>query len=371
MSGFNAFRVFEESGKISGRVTSMSIDDLTPGDVVIKAAFSSVNYKDALAGTGAGKIMRRFPLVGGIDVAGTIESSTNPRWTKGTPVLVTGYDLGVNQDGGFAEYVRVPSDWVVAIPDGLTALDAMIIGTAGFTAALSVVEMERNGLKKDAGPVIVTGATGGVGSVAVEILSGLGYSVTALTGKDDQHEFLRSIGAADVLSRSTLADGYQASREVAVGGSGRSGWRRDARLADPDDELRGTDRQLGLDRRNGAQNHRASVHPARCEAAGDRFGNVPDAHPSRGLDQACDRHEATQAERTSTRDRSFRPFWRFSRFTSWKGRRPDGRPSRPLAGARRGGTLPRRLALDKAPLTNYRSAIGVYSPIGLKSPGTR
>lgn len=207
MSGFNAFRVFEESGKISGRVTSMSIEDLTPGDVVIKAAFSSVNYKDALAGTGAGKIMRRFPLVGGIDVAGTIESSTNARWTKGTPVLVTGYDLGVNQDGGFAEYVRVPSDWVVAIPDGLTALDAMIIGTAGFTAALSVVEMERNGLKKDAGPVIVTGATGGVGSVAVEILSSLGYGVTALTGKDDQHEFLRSIGAADVLSRRTLQMG--------------------------------------------------------------------------------------------------------------------------------------------------------------------
>ena len=207
VSSFSAYRVFEENGTISGRVTTMSLDELSAGDVVIKAAFSSVNYKDALAATGAGKIMRRFPLVGGIDVAGTVESSADSRWTKGTPVLVTGYDLGVNQDGGFSEYVRVPADWVVEIPSGLTPLDAMTIGTAGFTAALSVVEMEHNGLKKEAGGVIVTGATGGVGSVAVEILAGLGYKVTALTGKDDQHEFLRSIGATDVLSRGTLQMG--------------------------------------------------------------------------------------------------------------------------------------------------------------------
>jgi acrylyl-CoA reductase (NADPH) len=207
MSTFNAYRVFEENGKISGRLTQMSLDELSPGNVVIKAAFSSVNYKDALAATGTGKIMRRFPLVGGIDVAGTIESSADARLTKGKPVLVTGYDLGVNQDGGFSEYVRVPSDWVVEIPSGLTPFEAMTIGTAGFTAALSVVEMEHNGLTKESGPVIVTGATGGVGSLAVEILAGLGYTVTAMTGKDDQHEFLRSIGAADVLSRGALQMG--------------------------------------------------------------------------------------------------------------------------------------------------------------------
>jgi acrylyl-CoA reductase (NADPH) len=207
MSTFNAYRVFEENGKIASRQTKLSLEDLTPGDVVIKAAYSSVNYKDALAATGAGKIMRRFPLVGGIDVAGTIESSSDSRWTPGKPVLVTGYDLGVSQDGGYAEYVRVPSDWVVEIPAGLTPFEAMTIGTAGFTAALSIVEMEHNGLKKESGPVIVTGATGGVGSLAVEILAGLGYKVTALTGKDDQHEFLRSIGAAEVLSRTMLQMG--------------------------------------------------------------------------------------------------------------------------------------------------------------------
>lgn len=204
---FNAFRVFEENGTISGRVTDLSLDDLSPGDVVIKAQYSSVNYKDALAATGAGKIIRRFPLISGIDVAGTVESSADPRFARGQAVLVTGYDLGVNHDGGYAAYARVPSGWVVPIPAGLTPLDAMTMGTAGFTAALSVIAMERNGLERGAGPVIVTGATGGVGSVAVEILAGLGYQVTALTGKDDQHDFLRSLGATDVLSRRSLQMG--------------------------------------------------------------------------------------------------------------------------------------------------------------------
>jgi NADPH2:quinone reductase len=205
---FNAFRIFDENGKISGRTTRISLDDLSAGDVLIKAAYSSVNYKDALAATGAGKIIRRFPLVGGIDVAGTVESaSAGSRFEKGQAVLVTGYDLGVSHDGGYAEYARVPADWVVPIPSGLTPLEAMTIGTAGFTAALSVVEMEKNGLKPGGGTVIVTGATGGVGCIAVEILAGLGYHVAALTGKDDQHDFLRSLGAADVLSRHTLQMG--------------------------------------------------------------------------------------------------------------------------------------------------------------------
>ncbi|OFW24014.1 MAG: quinone oxidoreductase [Acidobacteria bacterium RIFCSPLOWO2_02_FULL_65_29] len=204
---FTAFRVFEENGSVSGRLTELSLDDLSAGAVVIKATYSSVNYKDALAATGAGKIMRRFPLVGGIDVAGTVESSADARFAQGQPVLVTGYDLGVNHDGGFAAYVRAPADWVVPIPAGLTPLEAMTIGTAGFTAALSIVEMETNGLTPGAGPVIVTGATGGVGCIAVEILAGLGYQVTALTGKDDRHDFLRSLGAKDVLSRHTLAMG--------------------------------------------------------------------------------------------------------------------------------------------------------------------
>ena len=204
---FNAFKVFDENGKISGRVVQVSVDQLSPGPVVIKAAFSSVNYKDALAATGAGKIMRRFPLVGGIDVAGSVESSADPRFKAGDPVLVTGYDLGVAHDGGSAAYVRVPAEWVVPLPKDLSLFDAMAIGTAGFTAALSIVEMERNGLAPSNGPVIVTGATGGVGSIAIQALAARGYSVTALTGKAHEAEYLRMLGASDVLMRGSLERG--------------------------------------------------------------------------------------------------------------------------------------------------------------------
>ena len=207
MQSFRAFRIFEDNGKVEGRVVTASLDELSAGEVVIKAEASSVNYKDALAGTGAGKIIRRFPLIGGIDVAGTVASTSDGRFREGDPVLVTGYDLGVAHDGGYAGLVRVPAEWVVPRPDGLSARDAMAIGTAGFTAALSLVDMELNGLKPERGPVIVTGATGGVGSVAVQLLAVRGYDVTAMTGKDDEHEFLRSLGAKDVLSRKTLQMG--------------------------------------------------------------------------------------------------------------------------------------------------------------------
>jgi len=204
---FSAFKVFEEDGKISGRVVQLSIDDLSAGAVVIRAAYSSANYKDALAATGAGRIMRRFPLVGGIDVAGTVESTSDARFRAGEPVLVTGYDLGVAHDGGYSQYVRVPADWVVPLPQGLSPFEAMAIGTAGFTAALSLVEMERNGLTPSNGPVIVTGATGGVGSVAVQCLAARGYEVTALTGKPQEEAFLRSLGARQVVARDSVEMG--------------------------------------------------------------------------------------------------------------------------------------------------------------------
>ncbi len=204
---FNAFRVFDGDGKISGRLVQLSLDDLSAGTLVIKAAFSSVNYKDALAGTGAGKIMRRFPLVGGIDVAGSVESSADPRFKAGDQVLVHGYELGVAHDGGYAGYVRVPADWVVPVPQGLSLFDAMAIGTAGFTAALSLVEMERNGLAPGNGPVVVTGATGGVGSIAIQCLAARGYEVTAVTGKPQEEDYLRSLGASLILDRREIPQG--------------------------------------------------------------------------------------------------------------------------------------------------------------------
>ncbi len=187
-----------------GRIVTTDFDSLSAGDVVIRAAYSSVNYKDALAVTGAGKILRRMPLVAGIDVSGTVESSADPRFAPGDRVLVTGYDFGVAHDGGFAERCRVPADWVVPVPDGLSLLDAMVYGTAGFTAALAVLRLERNGLTPGHGPIAVTGATGGVGSVATAVLAQLGYHVIAITGKDDRHDYLRGLGAAEVLSRSAI-----------------------------------------------------------------------------------------------------------------------------------------------------------------------
>jgi len=204
VESFKAFRIFEKHGKSEGRVVDASLDELSPGDVVIETAYSSVNYKDALAGTGAGKILRKFPLIGGIDAAGSVVSSNDARFGEGDQVLVTGYDMSVTHDGGYAGLVRVPADWVVPLPEGMTLFESMTIGTAGFTAALSILDMERNGLTPDAGPVVVTGATGGVGSVAIEQLARLGYEVTALTGKDDAEDYLRSLGASQVLSRHTL-----------------------------------------------------------------------------------------------------------------------------------------------------------------------
>ncbi len=201
MERFKAFKIFEENGASAGRLVELTLDDLDPGEVVIRTQYSSVNYKDALAGTGAGKVIRRFPCVGGIDAAGVVESSSDPRFLRGDEVLVTGYDLGVAHDGGYSGLVRVPADWVVPLPRGLTLFEAMTLGTAGFTAALAIHRLEQNEVTPDRGKVIVTGATGGVGSLAIMMLSQLGYRVVALTGKESEHDYLRSLGAAEILPR--------------------------------------------------------------------------------------------------------------------------------------------------------------------------
>ncbi|MBI5923222.1 MAG: oxidoreductase [Betaproteobacteria bacterium] len=204
MVSFKAYLINQEDGKVVSRFTEMSEEQLDPGQVTIRVAYSSVNYKDALAATGAGKIIRRFPCIGGIDLAGTVSASSDPRFAVGDAVLATSYDIGVAHHGGFAEVARLPADWVLKLPAGMSLKEAMIFGTAGFTAGLAVVRMEANGLKPGNGPVIVSGATGGVGSIAIEALAKLGYHVVALTGKEAQTDFLKSLGAKEVMLRQSL-----------------------------------------------------------------------------------------------------------------------------------------------------------------------
>ncbi|MDH4071826.1 MAG: oxidoreductase [Gammaproteobacteria bacterium] len=201
MMNFRAYRINEDDGKVVAGFTTMNVDELTEGDVVIRVSHSTINYKDALAATGKGRILRRFPLNGGIDLAGTVVSSASAEFSEGDAVLVNGCGLSETRDGGYAEYARVPADAVVPVPDGMTAAETMQIGTAGFTAALAIHRMEQNGQKPENGPVVVTGATGGVGSIAVDMLAARGYEAVALTGKADQAGYLEGIGARRVLVR--------------------------------------------------------------------------------------------------------------------------------------------------------------------------
>lgn len=201
---FRAFRIHDEGGTIAARFETITLNDLAAGEVVIKVSHSTINYKDALAATGAGKILRRYPLVGGIDLAGEIVASSDPAFAAGQQVLVTGCGLSETHDGGYAQYARVKADWVIPIPAGLDAFQCMAIGTAGFTAALAIHRMEQNDQRPQAGEVVVTGATGGVGSLAVDMLAGRGYSVVAVTGKAASAPYLQEIGAARVLLREQI-----------------------------------------------------------------------------------------------------------------------------------------------------------------------
>jgi len=204
METFKAFRIFDENNRVAGRVVDARLDELSPGEVVFRAEYSSVNFKDALAATGAGKVIRGFPRIGGIDAAGTVVSSDDARFKSGDAVICTSYDFGVGHDGGFSQFCRVPADWVVPLPQGLTTHDAMALGTAGYTAGLAIELLELNGLAPTNGKVLVNGATGGVATLAIDMLAGRGHHVVALTGKEAEAGFLKEIGAAEVMLRQAL-----------------------------------------------------------------------------------------------------------------------------------------------------------------------
>lgn len=219
MKTFRAYRIDRRDGEIVAGFKELTLDDLGEGEVVVRVTHSTVNYKDALAATGAAKILRRYPLVGGIDLAGEVVSSEDDRYRPGDGVLANGCGLGETHDGGYAEYARVDGDWLVPLPEGIDAAAAMAIGTAGYTAALAIHRMEQNDQSPEDGPVVVTGATGGVGSLAIDMLAGRGYEVVAVTGKTDRADYLRELGAAEVLARDEIDPGERPLEEARWGGA--------------------------------------------------------------------------------------------------------------------------------------------------------
>jgi NADPH2:quinone reductase len=219
MTPFKAFRIHEREGKIVAGFEQVSLDALTAGEVVVRVRYSSINYKDALAATGAGKILRKYPLNGGIDFAGEVASSEDARYRPGQQVLVTGCGHSETLDGGYAEYARSRADFVIPLPEGMSAFDAMALGTAGFTAGLAINRMEQNGQKPAMGPIVVTGASGGVGSIAVDLFAKLGYEVVAVSGKPEADEFLKALGAARILRRQDIDLGKRPLETAQWGGA--------------------------------------------------------------------------------------------------------------------------------------------------------
>ncbi|MEH2492026.1 acrylyl-CoA reductase (NADPH) [Bradyrhizobium sp. AZCC 2230] len=205
MANFKAIRIDKADKGTTAALTQFDEAELMDGDVTVRVEWSTLNYKDGLALTGKAPVVRRFPMIAGIDFAGTVEASSHPAWKAGDKVVCTGWGMGETHLGAYAEKARVKGDWLVALPQGLSARDAMAIGTAGFTAMLSVLALEKHGVSPKSGPVVVTGAAGGVGSVATAVLSWLGYQVIASTGRASEADYLKSLGAAEVIDRSELS----------------------------------------------------------------------------------------------------------------------------------------------------------------------
>ena len=211
---FRALRLYNEDGKRVSRMVEQSIDDLDPGNVVIRSEYAAVNYKDARAVTGVAKVISRYPCVPGVEVAGTVVESADPSFRAGDKVTVQGgRDFGMRRDGGYSEYVRVPGEWIGRIPEGTDPFESVAMGLAAYTSALAVEELINRGVSADKGPILVTGGTGGSSSFAIDMLAGLAYRVVASTGKTAEHDYLRSIGAAEIVGRDGIAGGDQPLEE--------------------------------------------------------------------------------------------------------------------------------------------------------------
>jgi len=214
-----AFRIHNDDKGYRAGVETIAIPEPTDGEVLVRVSHSGINYKDALAGTGKGRVIKTFPITGGVDAAGVVEQSRHGSYQPGDAVIATGWGLGFDHDGGYADYLCVPADWLVPMPDGLVPRTSMLLATAGFTAALAVHRMLVNGQTPDMGPILVTGATGGVGCIAISIFSKLGFEVAAVSGKTEQHDWLRSLGATQILGRDELPSGDRPLEKAAWGGA--------------------------------------------------------------------------------------------------------------------------------------------------------
>ncbi len=260
MPHYNAFRIHNDQGKHSAGIEQLEVVEPEQGEILIRTRYSSINYKDALTGTGRGKILHHFPLTGGIDSCGEVAQSNDPCFSEGDEVIVTGYGLSATDDGGYAEYLKVPAEWAVPMPEGLGPLESMALGTAGFTAALALHRMEANGQTPEMGPILVTGASGGVGSLAVNIFDGEGYAVTAVNGKPQQHAWLEHLGASEVITREQFATGPSCLGERGLGRNCRHGGRCHALRPDPVGAALGLHCCYCSGRRPRTQYHGDAVH---------------------------------------------------------------------------------------------------------------
>ena len=274
MGTFKAIRIDKADKGTTATLTQFDEAELMDGDVTVKVEWSTLNYKDGLALTGKAPVVRRFPMIAGIDFAGTVEQSSHPQWKPGDAVICTGWGMGETHLGAYAEKARVKGDWLVGLPPGLSARDAMAIGTAGFTAMLAVLALEKHGLTPASGPVVVTGAAGGVGSVATAVLAKLGYHVIASTGRLAEADYLKSLGAAEIIDRNELSGPAKPlAKERWAGGIDSVGSNTLANL-------------LSMTRyggRDGPAVFGRTVHSARRVPSGHRFGDVPAAGPESGL----------------------------------------------------------------------------------------
>ncbi len=292
----------DEEKKQSVAITELSEADLMEGDVTVKVEATTVNYKDGLAITGKAPVVRRFPLIPGIDFAGTVISSQHPEWQPGDKVVLNGWGVGETHHGAYAGKARVKGDWLVPLPEGMTARDAMAVGTAGYTAMLSVMALERHGIAPERGPVVVTGAAGGVGSVAVSLLSKLGYHVIASTGRLGESAYLAELGAAEVIGRDELSRAGQAARQGALGGRRRRRRQPHARQRPVDDGLWRRHRRLRPRRRHGPAVERRAIHLARRLPARHRFRDGAARAAAGGLAAHRHRPRPRQARRAVAHD---------------------------------------------------------------------